>query len=847
MKNVFKLFGIIALAAVIGFSMAACGDGSGGDLDLSGNITVNPTTAAVGTELTATYSGSETVNYQWKKDSTNVGTNSDKYTPTEAGSYTVTVSAAGFKSKTSAAVTVTGGNSGTPDLTGNITISPSTNVNINTELTATYSGSETVNFQWKKSGTDVGTNSNKFTPTTAGSYTVTVSASGYNPKTSAVVDVNDPSLSPLSGTITISPSTGVIINTELTATYSGSETVNFQWEKDGSTIGTATTTNPNKYTPATAGTYTVTVSAAGYNSKTSNAVTVTSGGSGGGDGERRWKTWVSTLADGNYNSKSQVSITPTSDGTGCDVSVTGTANNNGNWASQVLYDYTAIAGKKYKVSWKWAANGKRFTNVTIRYAQQKDYQNDSAYELGTTTRKLTIPVMEETKDYEFTMPDNCIPHFTFKIGEDIGSFKIRDFKVVASNSGGGGDDVPPENKPVKDRWGKWINSSSTATLDYSVADDGVCTITVGGTAQPNNETDNWGRWRSQAQYAYTATAGKSYTYKFEAWTASGTRTLGVLYYANNDENDYKETTTSITSTRTTYTLNGVTIPKGGHQNVEFFCADQLGTFYVKILEIKVVASDSGSDGDYVPPENWPLADRWWTWVDPTSTASLVHSVDNNGVCTITVGDTAQPNNETDDWGRWKAEASFEHTATAGKSYTYKFEAWTQSGTRVVNFQYCTDGDNRIYKGETISLTTTRKTYTVNGQPLSKGAMNHVAFQCANQLGTFYVKILEIKEVGSSSGGDGLAGTTWVYGNDKITFYADKKVVYDMLLFKGITGTYTISGNRVTVHYKGTFSGINYDENWVYSLSGNTLTVESVTGNPTTIGKANIGFVLTKQQ
>jgi len=35
----------------------------------------------------------------------------------------------------------------------------------------------------------------------------------------------------LPGTITISPSTGVTVDTELTAIYSRSETVSYQWEK----------------------------------------------------------------------------------------------------------------------------------------------------------------------------------------------------------------------------------------------------------------------------------------------------------------------------------------------------------------------------------------------------------------------------------------------------------------------------------------------------------------------------------------------------------------------------------------------------------------------------------------
>ena len=85
-------------------------DSGTADPELSGTISISPSTAETGTELTATYTGSETVSYQWKKDGGNVGTNSNKYTPTAAGSYTVTVSATGYQSKTSTAVTITAAN-----------------------------------------------------------------------------------------------------------------------------------------------------------------------------------------------------------------------------------------------------------------------------------------------------------------------------------------------------------------------------------------------------------------------------------------------------------------------------------------------------------------------------------------------------------------------------------------------------------------------------------------------------------------------------------------------------------------------------------------------------------------
>ena len=78
----------------------------------------------------------------------------------------------------------------TPDLNGTVTISPTANVFTGTELTAAYSGSEKITWQWNKSGTAIGGATNdKYTPTEAGSYTVTANAAGYNDKTSAAVEV----------------------------------------------------------------------------------------------------------------------------------------------------------------------------------------------------------------------------------------------------------------------------------------------------------------------------------------------------------------------------------------------------------------------------------------------------------------------------------------------------------------------------------------------------------------------------------------------------------------------------------------------------------------------------------
>ena len=161
----------------------------------------------------------------------------------------------------------------TPDLNGSVTISPTANVFVGDELTATYSGKETVTWQWKKDGAAIGSaTSDKYTPTEAGSYTATASAAGFNSKTNATA-VEVKNLQNLNGTVSISPNADVYAGEELTAAYNGSETVTitWQWYKGGTAIDGET---DNKYKPADEGSYSVTASAKGYNSKPSAGVEV---------------------------------------------------------------------------------------------------------------------------------------------------------------------------------------------------------------------------------------------------------------------------------------------------------------------------------------------------------------------------------------------------------------------------------------------------------------------------------------------------------------------------------------------------------------------------------------------
>jgi len=113
MKKTIKLIGIVTLTVTIGLLLAACDDG--GDRELIGTIEIvaGYNNFTVGTYLTARFLAPieeqlKEKSYQWKRDGINIpeGANG-QFTVTEPGSYTVTISIKGYKSKTSAPVIIT--------------------------------------------------------------------------------------------------------------------------------------------------------------------------------------------------------------------------------------------------------------------------------------------------------------------------------------------------------------------------------------------------------------------------------------------------------------------------------------------------------------------------------------------------------------------------------------------------------------------------------------------------------------------------------------------------------------------------------------------------------------------
>jgi len=152
------------------------------------------------------------------------------------------------------------------------------------------------------------------------------------------------------------------------------------------------------------------------------------------------------------------------------------------------------------------------------------------------------------------------------------------------------------------------------------------------------------------------------------------------------------------------------------------------------------------------PESLPPAERWNSWADPSSTATITHLVDVDDECEITVGGTALDSGDLRN-SIWKAVAGYKYTAVANKNYTFKFEAWTDTGTRKMQIQWYGDSSTNTYFGTDwnnpqtphFSIDTTRKIYTITTERIPKSGVQNLEFHCANQTGTFYVKIVSVNE------------------------------------------------------------------------------------------------------
>src|SRR5690606_24231518 len=124
-----------------------------------------PRSICSGDSLLLTASGTSGVTYQWKENTTNVGTAATYYAKT-AGNYTVTATNTTTNcSATSTPATVLAVN---PLPTVNSTNTGNQAICSGDSLLLTASGTSSVNYQWKLGTTNVGTNSATYYAKTAG-------------------------------------------------------------------------------------------------------------------------------------------------------------------------------------------------------------------------------------------------------------------------------------------------------------------------------------------------------------------------------------------------------------------------------------------------------------------------------------------------------------------------------------------------------------------------------------------------------------------------------------------------------------------------------------------------------
>ena len=223
----------------------------------------NSICAGILVTFTATPSSATSPSYQWIKNGANVGTNSTTYTYTPSNGDSVrcvitkTDACAGVLSASSNTINMTVNPTVVPSVS--ITVSPSNTVCTGTSVTftatATNSGT-TPTYQWKKNGSNVGTNSSTFTYTPANGDSIkcvlTSNATCASPVTATSNIIAMTVSSMVEPTITVIPYPNDTVCVGTTVTYTayttiGGTTPTYQWKKNGVNVGTNSSTYT--YTP----------------------------------------------------------------------------------------------------------------------------------------------------------------------------------------------------------------------------------------------------------------------------------------------------------------------------------------------------------------------------------------------------------------------------------------------------------------------------------------------------------------------------------------------------------------------------------------------------------------------
>jgi hypothetical protein len=210
------------------------------------------TTFCTGGSVELSVPSASLVNYQWKIDGNNIGSNSNSLTATSAGVYTVELSnnCGTVASSNSISVIVNSApTSATISANGSTTICSGNNVDLS------VTSQTGVNYQWKIDGSNTGINSNLLTATAAGVYTVELSNNcGTVVSTNSIsVIVNS---APTSATISANGSTTICSGSNVEFSVPSQTGVNYQWKIDGNNTGS----NSNLLTATAAGVYTVELS-----------------------------------------------------------------------------------------------------------------------------------------------------------------------------------------------------------------------------------------------------------------------------------------------------------------------------------------------------------------------------------------------------------------------------------------------------------------------------------------------------------------------------------------------------------------------------------------------------------